>query len=67
MMFFNAGTKFFAHLNRAVEMHVKYCQAFDDFNNTFPPAAVKKWNQMVIDWDKDTTKPNPYKEPSESK
>ncbi|KIM81092.1 hypothetical protein PILCRDRAFT_9123 [Piloderma croceum F 1598] len=58
--------KFLAQLNRAVEMHAKHCKAFNDFNNTFPPAAVEKWNQMVIDWDKDTTKPNPYEEPSES-
>jgi Kyakuja-Dileera-Zisupton transposase len=66
-MFFNAGIKFLAQLNRAVEMHVKHRKAFNDFNNTFPPTAVEKWNQMVIDWDKDTTKPNPYEEPSESK
>jgi hypothetical protein len=66
-MFFNAGIKFLAQLNRAVEMHTKHCKAFNDFNNTFPPAAVEKWNQMVIDWDKDATKLNPYEEPSESK
>ena len=64
--FFNAGTKFLAQLNRAIEMHAKHRKAFDDFNNTFPPTAVEKWNQMVIDWDKDAAKPNPYEEPSES-
>src|SRR6202042_887220 len=65
--FFNAGIKFLAQLNSAIEMHVNHHKAFDGFNNTFPPTTVERWNQMVIDWDKDATKPNPYEEPSDKK
>jgi hypothetical protein len=44
-------------------MQARHGQAFVEFNGTFPPAVVTKWEKMVSDWDKDKTKKNPYEEP----
>ena|ERR1700723_664195 len=58
-----AGLLFSTRLKKAVIMQAKHGQAFAKFNITFPPAAVDKWEKMVLAWDKDKTKKNPYEEP----
>lgn len=45
-------------------MYTKHQQAFDTFNATFEPEVVEKWEEMVVAWDADNTKPNPYEEPA---
>jgi hypothetical protein len=44
-------------------MQTKHQGAFIQFNATFPPAIVEKWNKMVVEWDKDKSAKNPYEEP----
>jgi hypothetical protein len=44
-------------------MQTKHQAAFTQFNATFPPAIVDKWDKMVAAWDADKTKKNPYGEP----
>lgn len=51
-------------LENASEMYVVHQQLFDEFSATFPPETVAAWEQMVIDWEADMTKPNPYEEPA---
>jgi hypothetical protein len=44
-------------------MQTKHRSAFTQFNATFPPAVVDKWEKMVAEWDADKSKKNPYEEP----
>jgi hypothetical protein len=45
-------------------MHGK---AFTQFNATFPTAVTDQWDKMVVPWDTDKSKNNPYEEPPASK
>lgn len=44
-------------------MRTKHQGAFIQFNATFPPAVVEKWDEMVVEWDKNKSAKNPYDEP----
>jgi hypothetical protein len=44
-------------------MQTKHGGAFTQFNTTFPPAIVDKWEKMVAEWDADKSKKKPYEEP----
>ena len=57
------GSLFLNRLKKALVMELRHGQAFADFNATFPPAAVAKWDKMVADWDRDKSKKNPYEVP----
>ena len=44
-------------------MELRHGQDFVNFNATFPPAVMTKWDKMVADWDRDKSKKNPYEVP----
>ena len=54
---------FFFRLKKAIAMQKKQRKAFFKFNATFPPEVVHEWEKMVVDWDADKKKKNPYEEP----
>ena len=56
------GASLLSQLRKAVEMYDKHKKAFEDFNATFEPDVVARWEQMVAAWDADITQPNPYEE-----
>ena len=59
-----AGYSLLSQLEKAVEMYKKHQAAFEQFNATFEPEVLVKWEQMVMAWDADITQPNPYEEPA---
>lgn len=63
LMFSFTGLLFSAWLKKALVMQVRHRQTFVEFNSTFPPVVVDKWERMVSEWDKDKKKKNPYEEP----
>jgi hypothetical protein len=44
-------------------MQTKHRSAFTQFNATFPPAVITKWEKIVAEWDADKSKKNLYEEP----
>jgi hypothetical protein len=43
-------------------MREKHEAHFAKFNARFSPEVVSEWTEMVVVWEKDHTKPNPYEE-----
>jgi hypothetical protein len=58
-----AEDSFFFRLKKAIAMQKKQRKAFVKFNATFPSDVVRKWEKMVVEWDADRKKKNPYEEP----
>jgi hypothetical protein len=56
------GASLLSQLQKAVEMYNKHKKAFKDFNASFEPDTVARWEQMVAAWDADITQLNPYEE-----
>jgi hypothetical protein len=67
LMFSFTGLLFSAWLKKALVMQVRHRQAFMEFNSTFPPVVIDKWERIVSEWDKDKKKKNLYEEPVASK
>jgi hypothetical protein len=44
-------------------MRAKHQAYFDRHSLKFTPAIIEKWEKMVMDWDEDHAKVNPYAEP----
>jgi hypothetical protein len=44
-------------------MRAKHEALFNRVHARFAPAVTQKWEEMVLAWDDDMTKPNPYAEP----
>ncbi|KAF8231253.1 hypothetical protein L208DRAFT_1277980, partial [Tricholoma matsutake] len=59
--------EFLCHLKKAVGMHAKHQQLFDQFSATFRPAMITAWQTMINVWKEDHSKPNPYLEPGRCK
>lgn len=57
------GQQFKKNLTKALEMRTKSRRNFREFDNNFPEHIVNKWENMVEEWDKDMSQPNPYAEP----
>ncbi|KAF8230998.1 hypothetical protein L208DRAFT_1053501, partial [Tricholoma matsutake] len=58
--------EFLCHLKKAVVMHEKHQQLFDQFSATFQPATITAWQAMINIWKEDHSKPNLYLEPGQS-
>ena len=58
-----AEDSFFFRLKKAIAMQKKQRKVFVKFNATFPSDVVRKWEKMVVEWDADRKKKNPYEEP----
>jgi hypothetical protein len=56
------GTGLVAQFKKAIHMRAEHEAVFIKFSARFSPQVLSKWEQMVLDWDEDNTKPNPYEE-----
>ena len=61
------GDLFLSRLKKALVMQTTHRQAFTRFNATFPTVVTDKWDEMVVAWDTDKAKKNPYEEPPAGK
>ncbi|KAA1478735.1 hypothetical protein DENSPDRAFT_788366 [Dentipellis sp. KUC8613] len=57
------GTLFHRSLKEAVYMLAEQDARYKDLKETFPPAVIERWDQMIMAWDADKSQPNPYDEP----
>lgn len=48
-----------------MESEVATRKRFQEVKETFTEDVVKRWDQMVIDWEEDHEQPNPYVDPEE--
>ncbi|KAL0945536.1 hypothetical protein HGRIS_001015 [Hohenbuehelia grisea] len=53
-------------LREACAMTTKHRNVFAKFSATFAPTQVAAWGQRIREWEADSRKPNPYKEPETS-
>lgn len=60
----STGATYLKQFENAIVMCDKHCQAFLQFDTTFPQAVTAQWHNMVVAWDSDPTMPNPYVEPA---
>ncbi|KAM6497206.1 hypothetical protein JOM56_007679 [Amanita muscaria] len=59
-------TLFLNRLKTAFVMRDKHRAIFEKFSSTFPLQTVKKWEEKILQWNLDNSKPNPYAEPASS-
>ncbi|TFY54862.1 hypothetical protein EVG20_g9538 [Dentipellis fragilis] len=57
------GILFARSLKEAVYMLAKQEARYKDLRETFPPAVIERWDNMIMAWDADKSQPNPYDEP----
>ena len=48
------------NLVKAVEMASIQRKAATDFSRTFPDKTIKQWKKMVREWERDSSRPDPY-------
>jgi Kyakuja-Dileera-Zisupton transposase len=60
------GSSFLKRLKEAYAMREKHRLIFQQFSSTFPPQTVQQWEKVIVEWENDKTKPNPYKERASS-
>ena len=58
-----AGKHFVQHLPEAVDMRTKQGAVFEKLTSTFPSSTIKRWEEAIRLWEKDSSKPDPYTEP----
>lgn len=51
---------FEVNLVKAVEMAKSQRKVANDFTATFPDETIREWEQMVEEWQADSSYPNPY-------
>ncbi|TFK46468.1 hypothetical protein OE88DRAFT_1714953 [Heliocybe sulcata] len=56
------GVSFRKKYLEAVRLSKKHEDLFVRFSATFPDATLRKWEKMVLRWEKDKRNPNPYAE-----
>jgi hypothetical protein len=59
---FSQGTGLGSQLKKAIEMRANHEALFVKFSKKFSQGVLSQWEKMVIDWDEDHTRPNPYEE-----
>ncbi|KAF9470194.1 hypothetical protein BDN70DRAFT_821649, partial [Pholiota conissans] len=57
-------TLFLKRFKDACIMRKKNIETFQTFTGTFKVKTIEIWTEMVEEWIKDRTKPNPYEEPA---
>jgi hypothetical protein len=57
------GPSLLSLFKKAIKMRAKHQAYFDRHSLKFTPAVIEKWEKMVMDWDEDHAKVNPYAEP----
>ena len=63
----SVGSYLLKCLREAREMKHKQQQRFEEHSENFPDDVIKKWEDMVTQWESDFSKPDPYEEPRASK
>jgi hypothetical protein len=53
-------------LQKAFLMKEKHQALFDRFCQWFDRATIRGWEDMVVEWEKDMSKKNPFQEPATS-
>ena len=48
------------NLVKAVKMASIQRKAAKDFSQTFPNETIKQWKEMVKEWERDSSRPDPY-------
>ena len=48
-------------------MSVKQREIYRDHTANFPAETINEWEAMVLAWEADPTRPDPYEEPQSSK
>jgi hypothetical protein len=62
-LLFISGVLFFKRYKNALKMSEIQADIFNQFSATFTPETIKRWEAMVIAWNKNPIKaPNPYRE-----
>ncbi|KAA1479641.1 hypothetical protein DENSPDRAFT_862064 [Dentipellis sp. KUC8613] len=57
------GSQLASSLKTAVAALTDQAPKFRELRNTFPEDVTSRWDEMIVAWDKDKSKPNPYEEP----
>jgi hypothetical protein len=58
------GSFFLRRFKDAFRMREKHRSVFEQFSSTFPSQTLRKWDEGILEWRMDKSKPNPYKEPA---
>lgn len=61
------GRHLYAKMKEALEMSRKQRAAHSALTATFPPDTIQEWTNMIIQWQEDPDKPNPFEEKDISK
>jgi hypothetical protein len=54
-------------LATAKEECTAHSQEFEDFSQQFSPEQRAQWESLLLEWEKDRMKPDPYVAPNEGK
>ncbi|KAA1479653.1 hypothetical protein DENSPDRAFT_789438, partial [Dentipellis sp. KUC8613] len=57
------GVHFARSMKEAIYMLAQQEPRYNDLRDTFPPAVVERWDNMITAWDADKSQPNPFEEP----
>lgn len=58
-----AGSSLGSQLKKAIPKRDHHQGNHQKFSETFPKETTDKWEKLILDWDEDMMKPNPYAEP----
>lgn len=54
-------------LQEAISEHAKSDKVLSEFSATFPNDVVGHWENMMLEWYADPSKPNPFRETTSGK
>ncbi|KAF9487229.1 hypothetical protein BDN71DRAFT_1352054, partial [Pleurotus eryngii] len=54
------GMSLHARFQKAVSMSARHTALHDEYSAEFTEENIAAWKQMIIDWESDRTKPNPF-------
>ena len=60
------GFSFLKCFKEAYAMRKRHRLIFQQFSSTFPLQKVQQWEMMILEWENNKMKPNPYKERASS-
>lgn len=56
------GSSLHARFQKAVSMSARHTALHDEYSAEFTEENIAAWKQMIVDWESDRTKPNPFEE-----
>ncbi|EIN05220.1 hypothetical protein PUNSTDRAFT_75047 [Punctularia strigosozonata HHB-11173 SS5] len=60
------GDFFFKSLINTLQERARHQRVYEEHTLRFRPELIKKWEDMIHEWELDTKKPNPYNEPEQA-